>query len=80
MKDKKSLVRVIRSTTGEIEIDTTGKRPGRGAYLCRNRACWDAALKERRLDRALRVRLTEEEMTWLKEYAQGLPMAGDGEE
>jgi len=80
VRDKRTLIRVIRSSTGEIEVDTTGKKAGRGAYLCCNRPCWEVALKERRLDHALRVRLTHEEMDRLQEYAQTLPVAGGGEE
>ena len=80
VKDKRELVRVIRSSAGAVEVDESGKQPGRGAYLCRDLACWEAATKERQLDRALRVRLTQEEMARLREYAKTMPMAGDGED
>ena len=76
--DKRSLVRVIRSASGEIEVDETGKKAGRGAYLCRTRRCWQAALKGRLLDRALRVRLTDEEVARLGRYAESLPENGLG--
>ena len=78
VRDKRDLVRVIRSSTGEIEVDTSGKKAG--AYLCCTRSCWEIALKERRLDHALRVRLTREEMARLQEYAQTMPVAGEREE
>lgn len=80
MKDKRTLIRVLRSTTGEIEVDTTGKKAGRGAYLCPRRTCWEAALQQRRLDHALRTRLTDAEMARLEEFAQTLPVPGEGED
>lgn len=80
VKDKRTLIRVLRSTTGEIEVDATGKKGGRGAYLCPRRACWESALRQRRLDHALRTRLTDAEMARLEEFAQTLPVAGEGED
>lgn len=52
MKPKKELVRVVKSPDGGISLDPTGKMPGRGAYVCPNRACLAAARKARRLERA----------------------------
>lgn len=71
--DKKSLLRVVRTPEGQIEVDPTGRSPGRGAYLCPNRACWEQALKKRSLNRALRSVLTAEEVTRLRQHAQTLP-------
>lgn len=45
MKPKKELIRVLRTPEGEFLLDTTGKKAGRGAYLCKNMACLDAAKK-----------------------------------
>lgn len=53
-KSKKDLLRVVRTPAGEIIIDPTGKLPGRGAYLCRESACFAKAYKEKRLERALK--------------------------
>ena len=53
MKDKKSLLRIVRSPEGEISLDLTGKKSGRGAYVCRSRECIKKAVKEKRLERAL---------------------------
>ncbi len=53
MQAKKDLMRVVRTAEGELILDTTGKRNGRGAYLCRSRACVEKALKIRALERAL---------------------------
>ena len=60
MKPKKELLRVVRSPEGTVSIDTTGKKPGRGAYCCYDAACLKRALKQGQLDRQLEVRLTPE--------------------
>ncbi len=52
MKPKRELVRVVRSPEGEVSLDLTGKKPGRGAYICRDTACLKQARKARRLERA----------------------------
>ena len=52
-KDKKELVRVLRSPEGEISLDPTGKKNGRGAYLCPKMDCLKLARKQKRLERAL---------------------------
>ena len=52
MKPKKELVRVVKSPEGEISLDLTGKKSGRGAYICRSMACFRTARKARRLERA----------------------------
>lgn len=69
-KPKKELVRVVRAPEKtdeagnplppEISLDLTGKKPGRGAYLCRDRECLRAARKARRLERALSCRIPDE--------------------
>ena len=51
MKDKKSLIRIIKSDEG-IMIDETGKKNGRGAYVCPNRECIEKAIKTKGLDRS----------------------------
>ena len=52
MKHKKELVRVVRSPEGEVSLDLTGKKPGRGAYVCRNPECLSKARKAKRFERA----------------------------
>ena len=52
MKPKKELVRIVRSPEGEISVDLTGKKNGRGTYICNSPACLTKAQKERRLERA----------------------------
>ncbi|HRY13137.1 MAG TPA: YlxR family protein [Syntrophomonadaceae bacterium] len=53
MKNKKELIRVVRTPTGEIALDETGKKSGRGAYLCRDSNCLTLAVKGKRLQKAL---------------------------
>lgn len=61
MKPKKELIRVVRSPEGEISIDDErGKKPGRGAYICRNSACIDKARKSNILERSLNQKIEDE--------------------
>jgi len=53
LKDKKDLIRVVRSPEGEISLDKTGKKAGRGAYVCPDKECIAKAVKGKRLDKAL---------------------------
>lgn len=60
MKPKKELIRVVRSPEGEISIDLKGKKSGRGAYVRYDASCLKRALKQKQLDRALEVTITED--------------------
>ena len=60
MKEKKSLIRVVRSPEGDVSLDPGGKKPGRGAYVCREGDCLARALKQRQIERQLQVSLTPE--------------------
>jgi predicted RNA-binding protein YlxR (DUF448 family) len=55
MMPKKELIRIVRSPQGEIQIDLTGKKPGRGAYLCGKVACFKLAKKSKAFERALKA-------------------------
>jgi hypothetical protein len=72
---KRELVRVVRLAEegAGVVVDETGKQKGRGAYLCRQRVCWDNALKRGSLNRALRTTLTPENIAALAAYAADLP-------
>jgi len=72
-RPKRDLVRVVRIPEGEVMVDETSKRSGRGAYVCRQRNCWEKALAQGQLERALKVTLTAEAQAQLREYASGLP-------
>lgn len=60
MKPKKELVRVVRSPEGEISLDLTGRKPGRGAYVCRNTDCLRRARKVRRFEKAFSCQIPED--------------------
>lgn len=60
MKSKKELVRVVKNKEGEIALDLTGKKAGRGAYVCPTLACLQKARKSRGFERALSCRIPDE--------------------
>ena len=60
MKEKRELIRIVRTPDGEVIMDATGKKSGRGAYVCRKADCLKRAIKQRQLERQLDVSLTEE--------------------
>ena len=76
MKPKKELVRLVRAPQKEegqpheVTLDLTGKKPGRGAYLCRDAQCLKQARKSRRLERAFSCKLPEEVYARLEEELQ----------
>ena len=67
MKCKKELIRVVRNKEGEVSLDLTGKKPGRGAYVCRNIQCLEKSFKTKRLERNLETKISEEIYNKLKE-------------
>lgn len=60
MKTKKEMIRVLRTPEGEIVIDATGKKNGRGAYICNSVACLQKAVRTTGLERSLKVTIPEE--------------------
>ncbi len=67
---KRELNRIVKSPGGNVEVDTIGKLPGRGVYLCSQPDCWERSLQKNRVDYALRTRLTPGDRQHLLEYAQ----------
>ena len=59
-KPKGELLRVVRTPEGEIVLDKTGRKNGRGSYICKNTACFDKALKKKAFERAFGVKLSDE--------------------
>ena len=57
---KNTLIRVLRTPEGEIILDLTGKKNGRGAYICKNAACLKKARKSRRIELSLDCRISDE--------------------
>lgn len=68
--DKKNLIRVVRTAEG-ISIDPTGKLKGRGAYIHNSKSCWEKAIKGS-LEKALKIRITEDQKADLKNFAESL--------
>ena len=60
MKNKKEMMRVLKTGEGEILLDKTGKKNGRGAYLCFSRECLDKAIKNHGLERSLKTEIPQE--------------------
>ena len=60
MKPKKELIRAVKSPEGEISLDLTGRKPGRGAYLCRSEECLRLARKGRKLEKSFSCRIDDE--------------------
>jgi predicted RNA-binding protein YlxR (DUF448 family) len=73
IKPKQELIRIVRTESGGVAIDPTGKRSGRGAYLCKVKTCWEAGLKKEQLDRALRMKIAAEDRKGLAQYGEMLP-------
>jgi hypothetical protein len=70
MKPKRELVRVVKNQEGEISLDLTGKKAGRGAYVCRDIECLKKARKARRLEKAFSCRIPEEVYDRMEEALQ----------
>jgi predicted RNA-binding protein YlxR (DUF448 family) len=66
MKDKRELVRIVRTPEGEVLVDSTGKKSGRGVYLCPDLKCLEQAEKGRRLEKSLSHSVSAEVMEALK--------------
>ena len=67
MKNKKEMIRVLKTPEDEIVLDATGRKNGRGAYLCFSRECLDKAIKNKGLERSLKTAIPPEVYDALKE-------------
>ncbi len=65
-KEKRDLVRVVKNAENEISIDVTGRKNGRGAYICKNTECLRKAVKSKGLERSLKISVPEEVITLLE--------------
>jgi predicted RNA-binding protein YlxR (DUF448 family) len=74
---KRGLTRIVRSPEGEVAIDPTGKRNGRGAYLCDKPVCWDRALAGPLLGRALNIEIDADTTAALTDFAASLRTTDD---
>lgn len=66
------MVRLVHTGEGQVEIDITGKKDGRGAYLCRDKACWEKTLKSQRLEHALKAKINQKSIERLVEDGKKL--------
>ena len=73
MKPKRELIRVVRAPDGSVSMDPVGKKPGRGAYVCRQEACLMRAIRQKQLERQLEVVLSEEVSQALRRELESLP-------
>jgi len=74
-RPKRELVRLVRISDGSVEVDATGKKAGRGAYLCPTQECWEIGLNFGRLEYALRTSLTQDNRDKLISYGKSLEMS-----
>ncbi len=72
MKGKKEMMRVLRSAEGEICLDVTGKKNGRGAYLCKNGDCLKTARRNKGLERSLKCSIPDEVYDTLEKEFENL--------
>ena len=68
---KKELIRVVRTPEGDVCIDLTGKKSGRGAYICKSEACLKKAVKSKRIQNNLEVSLSDELIDALTKELKG---------
>ena len=77
MKPKQELIRIVKSPEGDISLDTTGKKNGRGAYVCRQAECLRRAIRQKQLERQLEITLTPEITEALTDEMERLSSAGE---
>lgn len=69
---KKELVRIVKTKEGEISVDLTGKKSGRGAYVCKDKACYGKLRKEKILHRAFKLNVADEIYDAVEEELEAL--------
>lgn len=72
VKDKKELIRIVRTKEGEIELDPTGRKNGRGAYICKDSKCFETQKKSKGLDRSFKSQVSVDVYDRLIEELQSL--------
>ena len=72
MKDKPTLLRIVRNKDGAVFIDPTGKSAGRGAYICKSVKCFEAAKIGRRIEKAFEAKIPPEVYTALEEQLRAI--------
>ena len=72
-KSKRELLRVVRTPDGHVVLDATGKKSGRGAYLCARLSCWETAIKKKRLEQEFEMTISQEDRAGLDAFIATLP-------
>lgn len=72
MKQKKEMLRILKTTEEEIVLDTTGKKNGRGAYLCFSKECFEKAVKSKGLERSLKMHIPQSVYESLKREIENI--------
>ncbi len=72
MKSKREMMRILRTTEGEIVLDTTGRKNGRGAYVCCSMECFEKAVRSKGLERSLKVQIPRETYESLKKEIESI--------
>ncbi len=72
-KPKRELLRVVKTPDGHVFVDATGKKSGRGAYLCARLSCWQKAMKEKRLEHEFEIEILPEDRAGLLAFIDTLP-------
>lgn len=72
-KPKRELLRVVRTPDSHVVIDATGKKSGRGAYICARLSCWETALKKKRLEQEFEISIPDDDRAALDAYVATLP-------
>ena len=75
-KDKKDLIRVVKNKDGQISIDLTGKKDGRGIYLCKSEECLNKAIKNKRISRTFEMEIDENIYESLRKFINGGEIIG----
>ena len=76
MKEKRELIRIVRTPEGEVALDATGKKSGRGAYVCRQAECLRRSIRQKQLERQLEITLTPEIIDALTAEMEKMTAAG----
>jgi len=74
VKPKRELIRIVRTPDGHVVLDETGKKSGRGAYLCAKRPCWEPAVRKGKLEHEFELTLLPEDRAALEAYIETLPV------
>ena len=74
-RPKRELIRIVRSPEGEFSVDITGKKPGRGAYICPKLECFSAARKSKGLERSFKSQIDKSVYELLEQQLNELPKA-----